>query len=144
MQLGSQGRAASGGAPLLSVRANGFAFDHAGRAVSWRIRAGDRTIGPRRGMTIAVARRAGVARTLAGGRRRTDTGGPAHTAALPPPAPLDPTKVVPISNPDRLELLKEAGDEIKLSDEKLVSRPGHRPDPPLSTGELAQRRPWAM
>ena len=48
---------------------------------------------------------------------------PASTG--PAPVPLDATKVVPISHPDPLELLKQAGDEIKLSDEKLVSRWGH-------------------
>jgi len=48
---------------------------------------------------------------------------PASTA--PPVAPLDPTKVVPVGSSDPLELLKAAGDEIKLSDEKLISRWGH-------------------
>jgi len=50
---------------------------------------------------------------------------PPATSTVPAPAPLDPTKVVPIANPDPLELLKAAGDEIKLSDEKLISRWGH-------------------
>ena len=40
-------------------------------------------------------------------------------------ARLDPTKVVPANNPDPLDLLQKAGDEIKLSDEKLVTRWGH-------------------
>jgi len=48
---------------------------------------------------------------------------PAGTA--PVIAPPEPTKVVPVSSSDPLELLKRAGDEIKLSDEKLVSRWGH-------------------
>ena len=41
------------------------------------------------------------------------------------PAPLDPTTVVSVKNPDPLELLQNPGDEIKLSDEKLVTRWGH-------------------
>jgi len=48
---------------------------------------------------------------------------PAGTA--PVIAPPDPTKVVPVSSSDPLELLKQSGDEIKLSDEKLVTRWGH-------------------
>ncbi len=48
---------------------------------------------------------------------------PASTG--PPVAPLDPTKVVPVGSSDPLELLKAAGDEIRLSDEKLISRWGH-------------------
>jgi len=41
------------------------------------------------------------------------------------PARLDPTKVVPANNPDPLDLLQEPGDEVKLSDEKLITRWGH-------------------
>ena len=48
---------------------------------------------------------------------------PAGTA--PVIAPPDPTKVVPVSSSDPLELLKQAGDEIKLSDEKLITRWAH-------------------
>jgi len=48
----------------------------------------------------------------------------------PPPGtgavtPLDPRTVVPVTNPDPLELLQNPGDEIKLSDEKLITRWGH-------------------
>lgn len=44
----------------------------------------------------------------------------------PPESPRpDPTKVVPATHPDPLELLQEAGDEIKLSDEKQTTRWGH-------------------
>ena len=42
-----------------------------------------------------------------------------------PPARLDPTKVVAASNPDPLELLESAGDEIKLSDETQTTRWSH-------------------
>jgi hypothetical protein len=41
------------------------------------------------------------------------------------PQPPDPTKVVPASTPEPLELLQAAGDEVKLSDEELVTRWGH-------------------
>ena len=50
---------------------------------------------------------------------------PPDTGAATSTAPLDPTKVVPADNPDPLDLLRKAGDEIKLSDEKLVTRWGH-------------------
>jgi hypothetical protein len=52
---------------------------------------------------------------------------PPPATTTPPPAPprLDPTKLVPASNPDPLELLEDPGDEIKLSDEKLVTRWSH-------------------
>ena len=50
---------------------------------------------------------------------------PPDTGTAPSTEPLDPTKVVPANNPDPLDLLRDAGDEIKLSDEKLVTRWGH-------------------
>lgn len=50
---------------------------------------------------------------------------PPDTGAAPSTDPLDPTEVVPANNPDPLDLLRDAGDEIKLSDEKLVTRWGH-------------------
>ncbi len=51
---------------------------------------------------------------------------PAGTVPQTPPASSpDPTTVVPADNPDPLDLLKAAGDEIKLSDEKLITRWGH-------------------
>lgn len=50
----------------------------------------------------------------------------------PPPAPApeprvkpDPKKVVPVSEREPLELLQEPGDQIKLSDEKRITRWGH-------------------
>ena len=57
----------------------------------------------------------------------------AQTPAIPQTAPPgttepttpDPTKVVPIAEPDPLELLQKPGDEIKLSDEKLITRWAH-------------------
>jgi L,D-transpeptidase-like protein len=54
------------------------------------------------------------------------TAPPAGSAPAPDPAArLDPTKVVPASNPDPLDLLQDAGDEIKLSDENLITRWSH-------------------
>ena len=50
---------------------------------------------------------------------------PPDTGATPSTAPRDATKVVPANNPDPLDLLRKAGDEIKLSDEKLITRWGH-------------------
>ena len=50
---------------------------------------------------------------------------PPDTGAAPSTEPLDPTKVVPADNPDPLDLLRNSGDEIKLSDEELVTRWGH-------------------
>ena len=50
---------------------------------------------------------------------------PPDTGQVTPPEPPDPTQVVPVTNPDPLELLQQPGDEIKLSDEKLVTRWGH-------------------
>ncbi|MDP1849559.1 MAG: L,D-transpeptidase [Solirubrobacteraceae bacterium] len=50
---------------------------------------------------------------------------PPDTGTVTPPAPPDPKKVVPVKTPDPLELLQQPGDEIKLSDEKLVTRWGH-------------------
>ena len=47
------------------------------------------------------------------------------TPTVPPRAPLDPTKVIPADNEDPLDLLNEAGDEIKLSDEKQITRWSH-------------------
>lgn len=52
------------------------------------------------------------------------TAPPATTQPAVPERP-DPTKVVPIEEPDPLELLQKPGDEIKLSDEKLVTRWAH-------------------
>ncbi len=60
----------------------------------------------------------------------------AQTPAAPQTAPLtttqptvperpDPTKVVPIDEPDPLELLQNPGDEVRLSDEKLITRWAH-------------------
>ena len=58
----------------------------------------------------------------------------AQTPAAPQPSPTgtppatqapDPTVVVPTKTPDPLELLQNAGDEIKLSDEKLITRWAH-------------------
>jgi hypothetical protein len=59
----------------------------------------------------------------------------AQTPALPQTAPPgttqpepehpDPTKVVPVDEPEPLELLQTAGDEIKLSDETLITRWAH-------------------
>lgn len=59
----------------------------------------------------------------------------AQTPAIPQTAPPgtteptrerpDPTKVVPIAEPDPLELLQKPGDEIKLSDENLITRWAH-------------------
>lgn len=43
----------------------------------------------------------------------------------PAPEHPDPTKVVPVDEPDPLELLQSAGDEIKLSDETLITRWAH-------------------
>lgn len=43
----------------------------------------------------------------------------------PEPTRPDPTKVVPVSEPDPLDLLQNPADEIKLSDEKLITRWGH-------------------
>ena len=43
----------------------------------------------------------------------------------PEPGRPDPTTVVPAAEPDPLELLQNPGDEIKLSDEKLVTRWAH-------------------
>lgn len=50
---------------------------------------------------------------------------PPDTGAAPSTQPLDPTKVVPADNPDPLDLLRNSDDEIKLSDEELVTRWGH-------------------
>jgi len=47
------------------------------------------------------------------------------TPTVPPRVPLDPTKVIPADNEDPLDLLHEAGDEIKLSDEKQITRWSH-------------------
>ena len=64
----------------------------------------------------------GVAQTPAA----PQTAPPAGSAPpVSPQARLDPTKVVPATNPDPLELLQEAGDEIKLSDEKRTTRWSH-------------------
>jgi hypothetical protein len=59
----------------------------------------------------------------------------AQTPAEPQTAPVgttdpattspDPTKVVPAGEPDPMELLQHAGDEIKMSDELLLTRWGH-------------------
>ena len=56
-----------------------------------------------------------------------ETAPPVGTAPQPPakPAGPDPTKVVAATVPEPLELLRGAGDEIKLSDEKLVTRWAH-------------------
>jgi hypothetical protein len=43
----------------------------------------------------------------------------------PEPEHPDPTKVVPVDEPEPLELLQTAGDEIKLSDETLITRWAH-------------------
>jgi len=55
------------------------------------------------------------------------TAPPVGTAPQQPakPAGPDPTKVVAATVPEPLELLRGAGDEIKLSDEKLVTRWAH-------------------
>jgi hypothetical protein len=50
---------------------------------------------------------------------------PPDTGTAPSSDPLDPTEVVPANNPDPLDLLRDPGDEVKLSDEKLVTRWGH-------------------
>jgi hypothetical protein len=50
---------------------------------------------------------------------------PAGSTSDTTPDRLDPTKVVAANNPDPLDLLQKAGDEVKLSDEKLVTRWGH-------------------
>jgi len=53
---------------------------------------------------------------------------PPPAGSPPPPATpprLDPTKVVPAGNPDPLDLLQSAGDEIKLSDELQTTRWSH-------------------
>jgi hypothetical protein len=44
---------------------------------------------------------------------------------LPEPVHPDPTKVVPAAEPEPLDLLQTAGDEIKLSDENLITRWAH-------------------
>ena len=56
-----------------------------------------------------------------------ETAPPVGTAPQQPakPAGPDPTKVVAATVPEPLELLRGAGDEIKLSDEKLVTRWAH-------------------
>ena len=69
---------------------------------------------------LALWPAAGVAQTPAAPQTP-----PPDTGAVASPAPLDPTKVVPATNPDPLELLRKSGDEIKLSDEKLITRWGH-------------------
>ena len=69
--------------------------------------------------SLALWPAAGAAQTPAAPERP-----PAGSSSDSPPR-LDPTKVVPATNPDPLDLLREAGDEIKLSDEKLVTRWGH-------------------
>ena len=46
----------------------------------------------------------------------------------PEPERPDPTKVVPIAEPEPLDLMQRPGDEIKLSDEKLVTRWAHAQD----------------
>lgn len=50
---------------------------------------------------------------------------PAGTTTGAQTARPDPTKVVPVNVAEPLELLTAAGDEIKLSDEKLITRWGH-------------------
>lgn len=50
---------------------------------------------------------------------------PPGTTQAKSPARPDPTKVVAATEPDPLELLKAAGDEIRLSDEKRITRWGH-------------------
>lgn len=58
---------------------------------------------------------------------------PAAPQTAPPPATAqpvtperpDPTKVVPVSVAEPLELLQQPGDEIKLSDETRITRWGH-------------------
>lgn len=53
---------------------------------------------------------------------------PPPAGSTPPPATpprLDPTKVVPAGNPDPLDLLQSAGDEIRLSDELQTTRWSH-------------------
>lgn len=55
------------------------------------------------------------------------TAPPATTTPEPTKRP-DPTKVVPITEPEPLDLLQSPGDEIKLSDEKLITRWGHAQD----------------
>ena len=47
---------------------------------------------------------------------------------VPEPVRPDPTKVVPIAEPEPLDLMQQPGDEIKLSDEKLVTRWAHAQD----------------
>ena len=53
------------------------------------------------------------------------TAPPATTTQPTAPERPDPTKVVPIAEPDPLELLQNPGDEIKLSDEKRITRWAH-------------------
>ena len=53
------------------------------------------------------------------------TAPPATTTQPTVPERPDPTKVVPIAEPDPLELLQNPGDEIKLSDEKRITRWAH-------------------
>jgi len=75
---------------------------------------------------------------------------PPPAGSVPPPsAPTrpDPTKVVAANVPEPLDLLKAAGDEIKLSDEKLVTRWAHvqapatiRLSPQASSRAVAQLR----
>jgi hypothetical protein len=50
---------------------------------------------------------------------------PPAGSAPEPTTTLDPTKVVPADTPDPLALLERAGDEVKLSDEMLITRWGH-------------------
>jgi hypothetical protein len=50
---------------------------------------------------------------------------PPATTQPPAPEPPDPTKVVPIAEPEPMDLLQNAGDEIKLSDEKVITRWAH-------------------
>ncbi len=83
------------------------------------------SIGPRRGglvvglALLAVWPSAAVAQTPAS----PQTAPPGTTQ--PTPERPDPTKVVPIDEPDPLELLQNPGDEIKLSDEKRITRWAH-------------------
>ncbi|MBA3749025.1 MAG: L,D-transpeptidase [Solirubrobacterales bacterium] len=72
--------------------------------------------------TLLLGPANGVAQTPAA----PQTAPPAGSAPpVNPQARLDPTKVVSASNPDPLELLQSAGDEIKLSDEKQITRWSH-------------------
>jgi hypothetical protein len=77
---------------------------------------------PSRWIAVAVGALALWPATAAAQTPAAPQTAPPGTTQPTTPAHPDPTKVVPIAEPEPLDLLQTAGDEIKLSDEKLITR----------------------